>query len=805
MNDVAKQGTPTSNATQQPGTPAPKPAPRQPLSQLIICLHASITSLTGRLQPWVDRFLPLGATLLTVPETTSPERPSNLLVHKTLPSTPSQQRPDHTAAAHPDQHSGMAGGSSLTARRELFGGGGGAASDPLIDSRSPAGEALVEDHLYPTITHTVIGAAAFRNLPSQQASFLALLQPFMHEMRRRHPHQNFTREDLLKRMRIVDVKWLEKVAETGSRVAATEYLCWFAYDMLVSELALSHPSLTSDTAKPAAAAPSRKRSRHATATAKAGASHEPAQMAVFGPQVAQVDLIQEPASAGAGAGGSSRTPSRFAVAGTVSSGGGGGGRGGSSSGRGGRSGGGSSGDGSRVAAPARPLSVGSHRPSESAPMGRYAEWLGLGNWTPELDSVATAHHLMLFGIYNRERWCAVGNGALVKKLVELGKYEEALFGAAGNVEVGDTVNRHALVYHHAAAAVSGCSFCITRQHPAAAIKRLLPYCGGPFISAVVCELIATGSCVQLDDFREDCAVTDSKGLLRMGTQGASTRRQFKRLPGVGHATARQWYDAGCHSLEDDPLGRRRRRSPRAATAAPGGGWTTEGKMMDGSENVHRGERLVPANKDVAYSVKWHKELLEEVSAADVEEVLQALRSSLEGISGEGGWRIELVGGGARDSASHDADILVTHPHHIVDGVVAILYETWVGQGRLVPKEQGFCMMQAGKRRRCDIIVVPPTEWAVSKMGWTGSRQWLRFLRQHVASPSLRMNNHCILRLTDTDTLLVPEEAAPLDPQGNEYWPEGWLEKGKRSLETEEDIFQILRLPHRPASQRNIPC
>lgn len=72
---------------------------------------------------------------------------------------------------------------------------------------------------------------------------------------------------------------------------------------------------------------------------------------------------------------------------------------------------------------------------------------------------------------------------------------------------------------------------------------------------------------------------------------------------------------------------------------------------------------------------------------------QALRSSLEGISGEGGWRIQLVGGGARDSASHDADILVTHPHHIVDGVVAILYETWVGQGRLVPREQGFCMMQ----------------------------------------------------------------------------------------------------------------
>lgn len=65
---------------------------------------------------------------------------------------------------------------------------------------------------------------------------------------------------------------------------------------------------------------------------------------------------------------------------------------------------------------------------------RYAEWLGLGNWTPELDSVATAHHLMLYGIYNRERWCAVGNGALVKKLVELGKYEEALFGAAGAMQ-----------------------------------------------------------------------------------------------------------------------------------------------------------------------------------------------------------------------------------------------------------------------------------------------------------------------------------------------------------------------------------
>jgi hypothetical protein len=49
---------------------------------------------------------------------------------------------------------------------------------------------------------------------------------------------------------------------------------------------------------------------------------------------------------------------------------------------------------------------------------------------------------------------------------------------------------------------------------------------------------------------------------------------------------------------------------------------------------------------------------------------------------------------------------------------------------------------------------------------------------------------------------VPEQAAPTDANGREFWPPGWQEAGKRSVESEEDVFALLGLPTLPPEDRN---
>ena len=51
--------------------------------------------------------------------------------------------------------------------------------------------------------------------------------------------------------------------------------------------------------------------------------------------------------------------------------------------------------------------------------------------------------------------------------------------------------------------------------------------------------------------------------------------------------------------------------------------------------------------------------------------------------------------------------------------------------------------------RIDQIFVPSEEFAFGYLGWVGSRQYLRFLRQHAAERGMHLNSHrcapaCIL-------------------------------------------------------------
>jgi hypothetical protein len=48
---------------------------------------------------------------------------------------------------------------------------------------------------------------------------------------------------------------------------------------------------------------------------------------------------------------------------------------------------------------------------------------------------------------------------------------------------------------------------------------------------------------------------------------------------------------------------------------------------------------------------------------------------------------------------------------------------------------------AGRVRRLDVIIAPADEAAFCVLGWSGSRQWLRFLRQYAMDLGMHLNSH----------------------------------------------------------------
>lgn len=49
--------------------------------------------------------------------------------------------------------------------------------------------------------------------------------------------------------------------------------------------------------------------------------------------------------------------------------------------------------------------------------------------------------------------------------------------------------------------------------------------------------------------------------------------------------------------------------------------------------------------------------------------------------------------------------------------------------------------QSGKVRRMDLIICPFEEYPFCLLGWTGSKQYLRFLRQHAGNCNMYLNSH----------------------------------------------------------------
>ena len=54
---------------------------------------------------------------------------------------------------------------------------------------------------------------------------------------------------------------------------------------------------------------------------------------------------------------------------------------------------------------------------------------------------------------------------------------------------------------------------------------------------------------------------------------------------------------------------------------------------------------------------------------------------------------------------------------------------------------GMFRTSQGKVRRMDLIFVPKPELAFGYLGWVGSRQYLRFMRQHAQLRGMHLNAH----------------------------------------------------------------
>jgi hypothetical protein len=88
---------------------------------------------------------------------------------------------------------------------------------------------------------------------------------------------------------------------------------------------------------------------------------------------------------------------------------------------------------------------------------------------------------------------------------------------------------------------------------------------------------------------------------------------------------------------------------------------------------------------------------------------------------------------------------------------------------------GIFITAAGKRRRLDVMIIPPDMWPYALLGWSGSKQYLRFLRQHAGNIGMNLNSHGLFRMVEVRAkpLALPPPAPPAASGGAATEPKGW--------------------------------
>lgn len=455
----------------------------------------------------------------------------------------------------------------------------------------------------------------------------------------------------------------------------------------------------------------------------------------------------------------------------------------------------------------------------------------LGHWSSEFNHEPPGQlHLMLQATYNSARCEAIGNMTVVQQLTEMMKCEQAIDVA--DIEDDRHTAFRALTYAHAAAAMHACAYKVE----ASVQPGDLPYVG-PSIALQIRDLIETGSCLQLQQMRSGSPVVSGSQGERRGSQGASVRAQFCRLPGVGNKTAQRWFNQGLRTFEDV-----------IAACRPGG--------MFGDK---RGISTI--TREAYFSLLHRDSLLQDTSADEVEEMEAAVRSSVLATEGSG-WLVLRAGGAARGRSSHDVDFIITceNSNRPTEGAVHNVVGHLLHNSRLFPGElvtggisDGAAMFRiqsgrmaghidrmktafldsqlsshsrnlgvdrfdrffgvfstyGGRAKRIDLIFVPFEELGFGYLGWVGGRQYLRFLRQFAADASrhpdikssMHLNSHGLLAKLGDTVWQVPQEGPPIDfTSGHPKWPPGWQQN--RPVTTERDVFELLSVPYQLPSDRN---
>ena len=220
------------------------------------------------------------------------------------------------------------------------------------------------------------------------------------------------------------------------------------------------------------------------------------------------------------------------------------------------------------------------------------------------------------------------------------------------------------------------------------------------------------------------------------------RRLFRKIPYMGRQTSAAWVQQGHRSMGD------------LQTALKAG---TLGKLSVVAQT------LISSCDDFA----------SHMPASECEPILAVVQNALRPRCPD--MQVFLGGGVARGAKTcHDIDILVSHENPTMallreylglieatpgvqlvtgsisgtDGGVESIIKEWihisasetkVGSENIDQSVKAFCLIKLGECpwRRFDLVLVPMHQWAFQQLGWSGSRQFLRWLRLGDAATSGR--------------------------------------------------------------------
>ena len=374
------------------------------------------------------------------------------------------------------------------------------------------------------------------------------------------------------------------------------------------------------------------------------------------------------------------------------------------------------------------------------------------------------------------------NAALVAALSELSDYEELL---------GESFRADA--FAKAAAALKATPDEVTSSAQLDALE--LPFLGST--SSIrkehIPEFLSTGSMARLRAHRE--------------APGRAAALHLSRLPYVTRQAALAWAAAG-------------HRTPADVWAA------------------HTAGSLVPplASAWLRMAMQHGDELRLPLSAADRAPLLAEVSAAAAAFPG-GGLILEATGGVARGrEVSHDLDILLTHlsreggERGALEAIVRALSASpavardaggspvllaslarshgAVAAASAAAATDGSSAARANKAmlliklvgqplRHIDILAVPRSELAACRLGWAGSQLFVRMLHLHARnSLGLKLSNSALSGTDDSFVVARDGRRVPRGHIGTEYV------QAEMFPRDELELFRLLRLPWRPASDRD---